>query len=167
MIFSTRNYRPCQKFQLPVVLCHLQGKTLVEAAQELGWAHGTVASRLSRARDLLRQRLTRRGVTLTATALGMALAEAAAPAAVPAILAASTVKAAVLFAAGTPFVSAAAILAEGVLRTLFMSKFKVGVCLVLALEPADGPWRSPGVSTGNHLTRIGSLNDPGRCVRKT
>ena len=56
-----------EKFRLPVLLCHLGGKTHDEAAAELNWPLGTVRSRLSRARDLLRRRLERRGVTLAAS----------------------------------------------------------------------------------------------------
>lgn len=51
-----------EKYRLPIVLCELEERTLEEAGHILGWPKGTVACRLSRGRELLRQRLTRRGL---------------------------------------------------------------------------------------------------------
>jgi RNA polymerase sigma factor (sigma-70 family) len=62
-----------EKYRLPVILCYLEGKTNEEVAQLLHWPVGTVKGRLSRARDLLRSRLTRRGLALSAVMLVTAL----------------------------------------------------------------------------------------------
>ncbi|MGH7226765.1 MAG: RNA polymerase sigma factor, partial [Gemmataceae bacterium] len=109
------------KYRLPVLLCYLQGLSSEEAAQRLGCAKGTVFSRLSRARDLLRRRLVRRGVEVSAGALAGALTENAALRAAPShALREMTVRTSLLFAAGAAGQSLSAPLAalvEGVVRS--------------------------------------------------
>jgi RNA polymerase sigma factor (sigma-70 family) len=50
------------KYGVPAILGYLEGKTNREVADLLNWPIGTVKGRLSRARDLLRARLSRRGL---------------------------------------------------------------------------------------------------------
>jgi len=50
----------------PLLLCYLEGLTRDEAAAELGRTIGSVKKSLERGRELLRKRLKRRGVTLSA-----------------------------------------------------------------------------------------------------
>jgi RNA polymerase sigma factor (sigma-70 family) len=131
-----------ERYRAAVVLCHLQGRTHAEAARLLNCPTGTVSFRVSRARELLRQRLTRRGLALSA-AMGLALGPESAWAAVPAALAESTIKAAMYVASGkvmTAGVVPAAVsqLTEGVLRTMSVNKLTItATCLLAAgLVPA-------------------------------
>ncbi|HEY8504540.1 MAG TPA: sigma-70 family RNA polymerase sigma factor, partial [Gemmataceae bacterium] len=54
-----------ERYRLPLVLCHLEGRARDEAAALLGWSVGQVKGRLERGRSLLRDRLVRRGVSLS------------------------------------------------------------------------------------------------------
>jgi RNA polymerase sigma factor (sigma-70 family) len=59
-----------ERFRVPVVLCDLEGRSLDEAARQLGCPVGTIKSRLARARDRLRGRLARRGLAPSAVGVG-------------------------------------------------------------------------------------------------
>ena len=63
-----------EAYRLPVVLSYLEGKTNEQVAALLHWPVGTVKGRLARARKMLRSRLGRRGVALSAAMLVTALA---------------------------------------------------------------------------------------------
>ncbi len=126
-------------YRAAVVACFFEGKTHEEAAKQLGWPRGTVAGRLARARDLLRRRLLRRGVTLTVSALLTALAAGTAQAALTGLVdsvihTARLVAAGQMAAAVSPHV---ATLAEGVLQTMYWTKTKFAV-VVLFLASLGG-----------------------------
>jgi RNA polymerase sigma factor (sigma-70 family) len=122
-----------EKYRMPFILCYLEGLTNEEAARRLRCPTGTVLSRLSRARERLRGRLTRRGVGLGSAALGAALAAGPGKAAVPPALIASTVRTALAVAAGTGLTTTALTVAEGVLHAMYLSKLKFAVLGMLAL----------------------------------
>jgi len=114
-----------ERFRVAVVLCELEGLTSAEAAATLGLPVGTVASRLSRGRDRLRDRLRRRGLDPKA---------GAAPVVLPAGLAEATASAAARFlptTAAPPGVAAA--LAIGVLRAMSRNDVWRAAALALAL----------------------------------
>jgi RNA polymerase sigma factor (sigma-70 family) len=126
------------RYRAPIVLCCLEGKTNKEAAGQLGCPPGTVFSRLTRARARLRLRLMQRGVTLTVGALG-ALVTRNASTNIPASLVDATTTAATCFAAGTAaqagVISAgAAVLAEGVLRTMLLTRVTTAATVVLLVS---------------------------------
>src|SRR5581483_1582085 len=61
-------------YRLPLVLCAVEGLSRDEAARRLGWPARSMKGRLERGRDLLRQRLTARGLTVPAALAGGLLA---------------------------------------------------------------------------------------------
>ncbi len=121
-----------EKYREPLVLCYLEGLTTDEASRRLGCPQGTILSRLSRARDRLRDPLTRRGLAAPA---GL-IAGGSSADIVPAALSHSVVQSAVRLAAGgaaTTIVSASvAGLARGVLRTMILTKLGITAAAVAA-----------------------------------
>lgn len=122
-----------ERFRSAVVLCHLEGLTRDEAAARLGCSVGAIKDRLERGRELLKSRLVRRGVTLSAAMLGSWLlaspVQAASLATADALVKSSIAFATGNLAAGT--VSASALtLAKGMLNMMLLDKIKTAVvCL--------------------------------------
>jgi RNA polymerase sigma factor (sigma-70 family) len=132
-IFDEEVSRLPENLRLPVVLCFLEGQTKRSAAKNLGWPEGTFSCRLQQARELLRSRLSRRGVTLSAGALAVALFQGTATAAVSSSLASATINSAALAATGATLSGPAAVLAHGVLHSMYVTKLKIAAVLVLTV----------------------------------
>jgi RNA polymerase sigma factor (sigma-70 family) len=133
-ILDEEVHRLPRKYREAFVLCHVEGRTNKEAAREIGCPMGTIHSRLAHARQRLRERLAKRGVTLTAGTLISALAVEGSEVAAG-VLVRATVRAAALSAAGKGLACAVsaevAALTEGVIQAMLLTKVKVGMALVL------------------------------------
>jgi RNA polymerase sigma factor (sigma-70 family) len=133
-----------ERLRAPIVLCYLQGLTYAAAARQLGLSEVAIRGRLARARERLRHRLTRRGVTVPAGLL-VAGAAGAAQAAVPLTLIHSTVRIALGFLTG----HAAAVLARGVLNSMLLNQVKVtATLLLLALGGGFWAWQALAGAAG-------------------
>jgi len=142
-------HRLPETYRAAVVLCHLEGRTHAEAARLLKCPIGTVSIRVSRARELLRARLTRRGLALSAALACVMLGPEAGLAAMPPGLANSTIKAAMHLAAGKAAAAgvvpaAVSQLMQGELRTMIFIKLTVATAGVFAagLVAAGVGWLS-------------------------
>ncbi len=124
-------------FRSAFVLCVLEGKTVPAAAAELGCKEGTVSSRLTRARQRLRQQLDRRGIKLAALLAALCVAESVGKAVVPGVLAQTAVRFGLLVASGgtaagliSPHVAA---LATGVTKAMFLQNVKTATLVLLTV----------------------------------
>jgi RNA polymerase sigma factor (sigma-70 family) len=147
-----------RKYRQAFVLCNLEGQTNEQAAVQLGCPLGTVLSRLARARERLRVRLTRRGLALSAGALAAALESHAAGATVQAGLAKAAVHAGVRYGAGQPVAAGIAALADGFLKALSRARLTSGLGLVSALGLVVVfllwfPWRGAGPAASPEADR--------------
>jgi RNA polymerase sigma factor (sigma-70 family) len=125
------------RYRDPLLLCYLEGRTQDEAARQLGWSKSTLRRRLEKARELLRIRLTRLGLSLSAALLGTLLTPTAVSSALPAELMGTTMQA-VLPAAGAQATGLGGAslrvtaLADGLIRALFVAKLQAVTLMVLA-----------------------------------
>jgi RNA polymerase sigma factor (sigma-70 family) len=117
------------RYRMPLLLCYLHGKSRDEAAQELGWSVGTVKGCLERGRELLRSRLTQRGLVLTTALLPTVLANGIVTAAPPTLVNA-TVN---MVAAGT-VPAAVQALSQEVLTAMIWSKWKMTVAVLVFMS---------------------------------
>jgi RNA polymerase sigma factor (sigma-70 family) len=118
-----------EKYRRPLILFHLEGKSLAETAATLGSAEGTVGAWLSRGRELLRERLVRRGAgALTGATLVAFLAREAAAHSVDRGFARAAARA----ATGGAVPATVLHLAKGALTMLFIAKVKIAVIAVTA-----------------------------------
>ncbi len=126
-----------ESYRLPLILCHLEGRTYEEAARLLGSTAGSVKGRLERGRKQLHARLSRRGLALGASLLAI---ESMATSTVSAALRQATLQKALAFAAGSTEGIAASVLtlAETAVTRVTMTKAKLGLIVLLALGLACG-----------------------------
>ncbi|HSZ56820.1 MAG TPA: sigma-70 family RNA polymerase sigma factor [Tepidisphaeraceae bacterium] len=145
--------RLAPKYRTPVVLCYLQGRTNVEAARQLALPEGTLATRLRRAREILRDRVTSRGIGLSVETLGARLLASKASDPVPAALIAMTASGAKTMRAGEPATSLhpgissrAMLLGQGVAKSMAFARLAAAMALVLAISvPVGVVWQLPRV----------------------
>ncbi len=166
-----------ERYRVPVVLCHLEGQSHELAAKTLRVPVGTLKSRLHRARDLLRGRLTRRGADLPAGLLTEARPSSGADGALSLPLFQSFVRAAAQSGMGragqSGLISARTIhVVDEVIKAMVLTKMKIGMLVVsVAVGLAAGAagvfaQQGPGPGGGQPASqrRAGGANGPAQAA---
>jgi RNA polymerase sigma factor (sigma-70 family) len=144
-----------ERLRAPLILCYLEGRTRDEAARRLNLTAACLHGRLERGRKRLCDRLTRRGLTLSATFLAAALGEGVARAVPSPTTVLSAARAAALLSGGQPAAGGVIparvlTLTQEVLKGMFLTKLKLGMsaaaCAGLLLAAIGGSLAAVGTS---------------------
>jgi RNA polymerase sigma factor (sigma-70 family) len=131
-----------EKYRAPVVLCDLEGRTHQEAARFIGWPIGTVKSRQAQGRQLIRDRLVRRGFGTAVAGFVVESLRQTALTAMPEEVSRSTVNAAIQQSARflTGFGVSARVLelTQGVLRAMLWIRLRSVTVVTIAVGIASG-----------------------------
>jgi RNA polymerase sigma factor (sigma-70 family) len=121
-----------ENYRAALVLCCLEGKTRDEAARQLGWSTKLVKSRLEQGRERLRNRLSRRGLTLSAALVATLFTEEVAASVLPATLIRATVEA-TRTGLSNGISASVALLVQSALGGMITMKAKILVGLLLLM----------------------------------
>jgi hypothetical protein len=140
-----------EKYRLPILLCDLEGLPQAQAAGQLHWSERTLRRRLAKARDRLKGRLARRGLTPDDVMLSAVLLHEA-RASLPAVLNETTVRSALDLMNHTTTAgalsTAAQSLTQEVLKIMLIQKLKLSAAALLVAGlmawGAAGVWISRG-----------------------
>ena len=118
-----------EKYRRPLILFHLEGMSLEETAERLGTPAGTVGAWLSRGRDLLRDRLARRGAgVLSGAVLAAFLAREASARSVGWGFARAAARAAL----GGAVPNSVVLMTKGALNMILIAKLKAAAVVMAA-----------------------------------
>ena len=130
-----------EKYRLPLLLHHLEGRAEEETAHLLGCSRSAASMRLTRGRQLLRTRLAKRGVAASAVGLVAVMATQASAGVTPAfVTSTSQVAVAVLAGKTTIAVASASVAAfsKGAMNMLFWTKMKLAAMVLAAILLVGG-----------------------------
>ena len=132
-----------EKYRAPLVLCYLEGATRDQAARQLACPVGTLKHRVERGRELLRIRLVKRGVTLSAAPLNRGTHGQPGECNAVCRLGARIVHGALAFTGtGTGIVGTVSVqavhLAKEALKSMALTKLKITAVLLLAVSVIAG-----------------------------
>jgi RNA polymerase sigma factor (sigma-70 family) len=146
------------RYRTVLIVCCLDGRTRDEAARQLGYSEGQVKGLLERARELLRQRLARRGFEFGAVLLAATVTSAAGAA--PDLSAEIALRAAQGVGTAGGLSSAAVALSEKVVNAMFVQKLKAVTTALIVAAVAVGGAFVPGAATGTEPGKKGKV-EPG------
>ena len=118
-----------ERYRSALILCYLEEKTRDEAAEQLHISKGSLHGLLQRGRNLLRERLQRRGISLPSALIVTALSQGVCQGGLPPTMIVSSTKAAMAFTSfstSEPGVIAPHILSlsQEVLKGMFITKLR-------------------------------------------
>lgn len=146
------------QYREPFIRCWLEQFSSSEIANQLGMKEATVRKRLARAREKLREQLSKRGVSLSAVLACLAVSETGAPIVLASSLIDSVTNTAVHAAEGhslaTVIPQHVFSLVQGANKVMFLTKMKMAAFLFVALATVGGVFGINAFQTASAISPL-------------